>query len=48
MEVKKKEKRERPEGEQHTGGGDMDVDREHHGLKLRALGVGGIRKKGRK
>ncbi len=41
MEAKK---RERPEGKRQTGGGGVDVDGELHGLKLRALGVGGIRK----
>lgn len=45
---KGKKKRERPEGKQETGGGDVDVDREHRGLKLRALEVGGIRRKGKK
>lgn len=48
MDAKKKEKRVRPEGKGQTCGGGVDVDREHHGLKLSALGVVGIRKHGRK
>ena len=47
--IEKKEKRERPEGRQQTDGGDVDADREQHGLRLRAYGVKGLRKKrGRK
>lgn len=36
------------EGKGQTGGGGVDGGREHHGLQLRALRVGEIRKQGRK
>ena len=39
---KKRKESERLEGKGQTGRRGVDLDRKNHGLKLRALGVGGI------